>query len=343
MRSPHVILALFVLVAVAAPAFAQDAAPTQDKPLWVEDYDAAVAIAKKEGKDLLIDFTGSDWCGWCKRLDAEVFSTDLFVEKAPATFVLTKLDFPRSEEVKAKVPNPARNEELSKKWSIRGFPTILLVTPEGAAYASTGYREGGPEPYLEHLAELREDGRAALAKVEKLAAAVGKAEGDEKVALVEEAIGQLASLEEGSPLAATLADTVKLAMTLDPKNEKGLKLKAVNALMDAGRLDDEIVGAAKELDPKNEKGLMEKVVFAQLQAINSEEGVKAFCKTMDELDAMGPIHDDEIAKMLYANAAIFNQRFTQDMEAAKKYAKKAMPYAEDEDRLKQMLEQILNG
>ena len=64
-----------LLIAVATPAFAQDSRPAEEKPNlpWMLDIEKAKATAKAEGKDIFINFTGSDWCGWCKRLDAEVF------------------------------------------------------------------------------------------------------------------------------------------------------------------------------------------------------------------------------------------------------------------------------
>jgi len=133
--------------------------------LWTEDAKAAMAKAAAEGKDLLIDFTGSDWCGWCKKLDAEVFSQKGFTSEAPKSFVLLKLDFPRSvpqsEELKK------QNAEWLKKYRIEGFPTIVLADAAGRPYAKTGYRPGGVEQYMTHLAELRKIrvGRdAALAK-----------------------------------------------------------------------------------------------------------------------------------------------------------------------------------
>jgi len=69
---------------------------------WYGDFDLATAAAKKAGKDLFVDFTGSDWCGWCIRLHDEVFGHDEFVTGAQKDFILVSLDFPRSEEALAK-------------------------------------------------------------------------------------------------------------------------------------------------------------------------------------------------------------------------------------------------
>lgn len=152
-------LAASILPTVGA-ARAEDPEPAvaEAKIPWVRDWNAAKAEAKRDGKDLLIDFTGSDWCGWCKRLDAEVFGQAAFLEKATKQFVMVFLDFPRNAELKRAVVDPKLNEQLNQEFGVEGFPTIVLATAEGMPYARTGYREGGPEGYLTHLGELRASG-----------------------------------------------------------------------------------------------------------------------------------------------------------------------------------------
>ncbi|MGB0767609.1 MAG: hypothetical protein ACPGYV_07840, partial [Phycisphaeraceae bacterium] len=87
------------------------------------------------------------------------------LDEAKKNWVLVALDFPRDEEIKAKVPNPERNKELQAKYGVRGFPTILLMTADGEVFGRTGYQAGGPEKYLEHMAELRA-GRQQIADIE---------------------------------------------------------------------------------------------------------------------------------------------------------------------------------
>lgn len=118
---------------------------------WLTDFEAAKKQAAAEKKDILVDFTGSDWCGWCIKLDKEVFSTPAF--KAQKDFVLVSLDFPRRKEIPA--DQKAKNEALMRQWGVQGFPTIVLTNAAGEPYATTGYQPGGPEKYLPHLAELR--------------------------------------------------------------------------------------------------------------------------------------------------------------------------------------------
>lgn len=123
--------------------------------VWLTDFEAAKALAAEEGKDLLVDFSGSDWCIWCKRLDGEVFSKPGFMEEAGKWFVFVLIDFPNDKSGQSKELQ-AQNQRLSRMYGIDGFPTVLLMRASGTPYAQTGYQEGGPDAYLEHLKELRQ-------------------------------------------------------------------------------------------------------------------------------------------------------------------------------------------
>lgn len=135
---------------VAGPALA-----VADEAQWYADYDEAAAVAAKEGKDLLVEFTGSDWCHFCIKFHGEITQHEEFWKEAQEDFVLVALDFPRGAAAKKKVPNPKRNVELRDQHGVRGYPTVLLMTPEGDVYGQTGYREVGPEAYVDHLDDLR--------------------------------------------------------------------------------------------------------------------------------------------------------------------------------------------
>ncbi|MFO7830897.1 MAG: thioredoxin family protein, partial [Desulfuromonadaceae bacterium] len=90
---------------------------------WHTDMDKAQQIAAKNDKHILINFTGSDWCPWCIKLDTNVFSTSEFAEFAAAELVLVKVDFPRKEQLSQE--QSAANERLAKKYRVRGFPTLI--------------------------------------------------------------------------------------------------------------------------------------------------------------------------------------------------------------------------
>ena len=121
------------------------------EPVWLTDLDEGMKVAKAEKKAILVDFTGSDWCGWCIRLKKEVFDQQEFAA-ASKDFVLVELDYPQKKKQPAE--EKAKNKAWAEKFSIEGFPTIMLLNANGEPFAQTGYQAGGPVKYLAHLAEL---------------------------------------------------------------------------------------------------------------------------------------------------------------------------------------------
>jgi protein disulfide-isomerase len=119
---------------------------------WLTDFEAAKVQAVAEQKPLLLDFTGSDWCPPCMMMNKEVFSKKAFLDFAAANLVLVKLDFPRGKEQSAELM--AQNKALAEKYRIEGFPTIMILSPEGdLVERATGYRRGGAEAYVEYIKE----------------------------------------------------------------------------------------------------------------------------------------------------------------------------------------------
>lgn len=140
------LLTLFAVAALAIPG-AACAAEIE----WETDMEAAKKRAADEGKLLLVDFTGSDWCGWCIRLKDEVFTKEEFITYANETFVPVMIDFPRRNPLPE--AETAANRALMEQYGVRGFPTILVLDAEGQVVHRTGYRPGGPEAYVAHLKE----------------------------------------------------------------------------------------------------------------------------------------------------------------------------------------------
>lgn len=120
-----------------------------DKLTWQENLEKALAQAKKENKAVLVNFTGSDWCIWCKRLTEEVFSKKEFETYAAKNLILVKLDFPRS--IEQTTETKLYNNNLAQRYRVQGFPTILLFNSSGKLVLTTGYQQGGPANYVNHL------------------------------------------------------------------------------------------------------------------------------------------------------------------------------------------------
>ncbi len=114
---------------------------------WSTDLDAAKQLAKKENKALLVEFTGSDWCPPCIMMRKNVFSKKEFVTKASENFVLVELDFPRGDTELAE-----KNQPLAEKYEIEGFPTVILMNPDGEEFTRFFASEHpSTEQFLAHL------------------------------------------------------------------------------------------------------------------------------------------------------------------------------------------------
>ena len=120
---------------------------------WGTDAPAAQAQAKADKKIVLLNFTGSDWCGWCMELDKEVFSTPEFAKFAKDNVVLVKVDFPRHKQLSSE--QKAANQALQTKYSIQGYPTIIVLNGEGKKIGELGYMEGGPTAFIAELNKLK--------------------------------------------------------------------------------------------------------------------------------------------------------------------------------------------
>jgi thioredoxin-related protein len=136
------ILMTVLALGLAAQAMAADSQ-------WLTSVPQALELAKRENKSVLLDFTGSDWCGWCKKLDAETFSKSEFTDYAAKNLVLVEADFPKkpqSAELKA------ANKALKEKYEVHGYPTLIDLAPDGTVlWKQTGYLAGGPAAMIAKL------------------------------------------------------------------------------------------------------------------------------------------------------------------------------------------------
>ncbi|QEN09293.1 thioredoxin family protein [Oceanispirochaeta crateris] len=129
-----------------------DAYPPQG---WTSDVLGAMTEAEETGKDLLLNFTGSDWCTWCHKLWGEVFGTKEFQEYAEENLILVYLDFPNGIELSDDVKK--QNEIMASVFGVQGFPTIWLMDSSQLPLMKTGYQAGGSTSYIRHLKEDRPD------------------------------------------------------------------------------------------------------------------------------------------------------------------------------------------
>ena len=136
--------------AVASPS------PAPEVPIqgvsWRTDYRAALTEAKEQNRHVFLFFTGSDWCGWCKRLNREILSTPEFAKYASEKLVLVEIDFPRQKAQSADLKK--QNATLQHIFQIEGYPTVIVLDKAGKAVGRLGYQEGGPAPFIKELKRL---------------------------------------------------------------------------------------------------------------------------------------------------------------------------------------------
>lgn len=137
------LVAAFIFGGMVTGAFAQEAK-------WLTDYGKAVEQAKAQKKLILLDFTGSDWCGWCIKFDKEVLSTKEFKEYADKNLILVTVDFPNAKHQTKKVKE--QNDELKSRFGVSGFPTFVFLDQDGKELGrSEGYLPGGPAAFTAKL------------------------------------------------------------------------------------------------------------------------------------------------------------------------------------------------
>ena len=141
----RVLMALCVCAGIAASA----AKLSKSVPSgWGEDFAVAQKAAAAGDKFILLAFSGSDWCGWCVKMDKEVYSDKKFIRAAKKDFELVLIDSPQDKSILSPLAKK-QNPGLLKKYGIRGFPCSILVHPDGTeAKRFGGYQRGGPEAFL---------------------------------------------------------------------------------------------------------------------------------------------------------------------------------------------------
>lgn len=212
MNTTSIVCAASLALTLVAPATSEG---------WTADFAAAKTQAAESDKDLLVNFTGSDWCGWCIKLKDEVFKHDAFKEGVKDSFVLVEIDFPRDKS-KLSEETQKQNKELDGKYDVQGYPTVILCDAGGRPYASTGYQAGGPENYVTHLNELR---KRRTARDEAFAAAE-KLEGPDKAKALIKALEEM-DLDDGmiSGFYGEIVDRIKAA---DPDDTTGFAKMAAD-------------------------------------------------------------------------------------------------------------------
>jgi protein disulfide-isomerase len=144
MKTSHLFLAVATLGILAVAAWAKSG--------WEEDFEKGLAKAKATGKPALVDFTGSDWCIWCQRLDKEIFSQSEFKDYVKDKYQLVTVDFPQLHPLPQK--KAEEHQALADKYHVEGFPTVIVLNGDGKEIGRLGYVEGGPKAFIAELEKV---------------------------------------------------------------------------------------------------------------------------------------------------------------------------------------------
>jgi thioredoxin-related protein len=273
---------------------------------WLVDFQKARQQAAAEGKSILMEFTGSDWCPPCKALKAQVLDSEVFQKEAPEHFVLLKLDNPRDKSHQS--PEEIEQyQKLSAEFKITGVPTIILADHEGKPFAKmVGYGGDPAEAYVQKLTDqkqVREKRDAAFAEAEQ-------AQGLEKARALDKAI----SVIDSELAVAQYGEVVEEIIQLDADNEAKLKekydgIRRLGQIREA--LDD--VRRSAAADPQG-----------------------AITKIDELLTTLQPT-GEAMQEVLFMKGSL---QFRQDRQAAKATLEAAAKVAPD-TRLGQQIQQIL--
>lgn len=279
------------LAAAVAPAFAALE--------WTTDLDAARTRAAAEGKSVLVDFTGSDWCGYCIQLKRNVFDTPEFEAYAKDKFLFVEVDVPQDiKRIGQELYN--KNQQLCKQYKISGFPTIMVMSPEG--YVIGGFVGGS------NMARTKDSLNAALQNAQKVQAA-SKLQGVEKAKLLAEVHSSLsgdlkaANTAMRNDIAAADVDNVTgmkdLSKATAQMDELQAKLNATHGNAEkALPIINEAIKTAYPINLEDMKMIKGQIIMAlvnsKLQVADSIEEVEAVHKLMLELVDCAPADRKEI-------------------------------------------------
>lgn len=284
----------------------KDADKSAGEKLWIVDFDEAKTIAAKEGKAILMEFTGSDWCPPCIALKEKVFDSDVFQTEAPKHLVLLKLDSPRDKS-KQTDKEIEQYQTLSKLHKVSGVPTVILADATGKPFAKkVGYGGDEAKDYTKWLVE-----KAGLPKKrDSFLAQAKSAQGVERAKL----LGQAISGFDSATVLELHGDIVEEIIKLDADNQAGLKAKyedllrlpevkkELSALQEAADDSAELV---KKIDEfiKDKKlagqGLQEALWLKGQNQFGPDAAAREACKkTLEESIAAAP--DTDLAKQISA-------------------------------------------
>lgn len=191
---------------------------------WTMDLDAATKLAGEKQLPILVDFSGSDWCGWCKVMEENVFTQPEWTTYATSNLVMVLIDFPNDKSL---VPEKyvERNEALKNEYGVRGYPTFVVLDSDGSTELGRlgSGREKTPESFRTELEALFRFRPAAVAKYLE---SLNPEDRKSYQALIDGLAEQKRALKESEKAAAEARNTIgKLTQEIEETEEKMLEFR----------------------------------------------------------------------------------------------------------------------
>lgn len=122
---------------------------------WQSDFEQAKKIATDQDKNIIIVFSGSDWCAPCIKLDKNIWQSDAFKNEVAKDWVLVKANFPRKKANELSKEQTEHNRKLAEKYNIEGsFPLVVVLDKNGKVLGKMGFKNVAPEEYINMIHAL---------------------------------------------------------------------------------------------------------------------------------------------------------------------------------------------
>ncbi|WP_297869454.1 thioredoxin family protein [uncultured Flavobacterium sp.] len=136
-------LFLSILLLFSAFSFSQD---------WKYNFEEAKKIASEEGKNIIIVFSGSDWCAPCIKLDKNIWQSEVFQKEASKEWIIVRADFPRKKANTLSKEQTEHNRMLADKFNQEGsFPLVVILDKNGKLLGKMGFKNVSPEEYIKMI------------------------------------------------------------------------------------------------------------------------------------------------------------------------------------------------
>lgn len=160
-------LLMFFCSVLIGSSFVSGKAESASSINWLTNYEEAVNQSRSTSKPIVLFFTGSDWCGWCHKLEQESLDTPEFAQAAGDKFIFVKLDFPVNTTLSPQIA--AQNKQLQRKFNVSGFPTLIILDgKQQNQIGKTGYRPGGGRAFADHLSKIVSDSSGYQQKMQSM-------------------------------------------------------------------------------------------------------------------------------------------------------------------------------